>query len=204
MPRDADRTREKILAAAVIEFSANGLAGARIDRIASRARANKRLIYHHFGGKHAVFEAVLAAQLTTESTDGDLVRLWMYEALERGDDNIVGLAQRRKLAADRVEAVSRAQGRGELPGDLDPALLATARLALDVFPLAFPQLVRVVVGNRATSNEFRRAWNEFLNGWHGPRTPSAAKPRVRLDRDGIARAAIRSWPAGETESKAPR
>ncbi|MYA18344.1 MAG: helix-turn-helix transcriptional regulator [Gammaproteobacteria bacterium] len=191
MARNADRTRAKILSAAVSEFSANGYAGARIDRIASRAGANKRLIYHHFGGKQAVFEAVLAEQLTTASANDELVRLWMYEALERGDDDIVGFAERRKLAAERVAAASTAQGKGDLPAEVDPALLATARLALDVFPLAFPQLVRIVMGDRATSNPFREAWNEFLNDWHGPRTPDRAKPRVRLDRDGIARAATR-------------
>ena len=199
MPRNADRTRERVLAAAVSEFSANGYAGARIDRIASRAGANKRMIYHHLGSKQAVFEAVLAEKLTKRGAANDeIVRLWMYEALERGDNDIVGLVERRKLAADRVEAVGTAQGKGELPGHLDPTLLAMARLALDIFPLAFPQLVRVVSGNRARSNEFRGAWGEFLADWHRPRTPTRDKPRVRLDRDGIARVATRPRPTRQS------
>ena len=191
MPRNADRTRERILAAAVSEFSANGYAGARIDRIASHAGANKRMIYHHFGGKQAVFEAVLADRLTKGSENDELVRLWMVEALERGDDDIVGLDERRKSAAERVEAVRAAQGNGELPGHLDPTFLATARLALDIFPLAFPQLVRVVAGKRATSNPFREAWRDFLDEWPQPRNPPRTKPRMRLDRTGVARAATR-------------
>ncbi|MCE2461700.1 MAG: TetR/AcrR family transcriptional regulator [Pseudomonadales bacterium] len=191
MPRDPDRTRAKILAAAVTEFAANGYAGSRIDRIAARAGANKRMIYHHFGGKQDVFEAVLADRLTTESATEDLVRLWMHEALERGDGDIVGLAERRRLAVAQVESVRTAQGEGALPNDLDPSFLAMARLALDVFPLAFPQLVRVYGDNGATSNEFREAWTGFLQDWYKPRERSRAKPRLKLDRDGVARAATR-------------
>lgn len=191
MPRDPDRTRAKILAAAVAEFAANGFAGARIDRIASRAGANKRMIYHHFGGKQAVFEAVLADQLTSGSATEDLVRLWMHEALERGDGDVVGYAERRKLAAAQIESVRTAQGKGALPADLDPGLLAVARLALDVFPLAFPQLVRVYGAFGATSNEFREAWTGFQRDWYRPRVRSRAKPRLKLDRDGVARAATR-------------
>ena len=56
MPRDADATRARILDAAVAEFSARGLAGARIDRIAEAAAANKRMIYVHFGSKDGLFD----------------------------------------------------------------------------------------------------------------------------------------------------
>jgi AcrR family transcriptional regulator len=41
------------------EFTAKGLAGARIDTIAKRAGANKRMIYHYFGGKDGLYLAVL-------------------------------------------------------------------------------------------------------------------------------------------------
>ncbi|MEL6467356.1 MAG: TetR/AcrR family transcriptional regulator [Pseudomonadota bacterium] len=57
--RDADATRGRILAAAKSEFAKLGLAGARVDEIAERAGANKRMIYHYFGGKEALFCAVL-------------------------------------------------------------------------------------------------------------------------------------------------
>ena len=205
MPRDPDRTRAKILAAAVSEFAARGYAGTRVDRIASRAGANKRMIYHYFGGKQAVFEAVLADQLTTGSTAEDLVRLWMHEALERGDDDIVSLAERRRLAADQIAAIRIAQGEGQLPTDVDPALLALARLAQEIFPLAFPQLVRVYMDHRATSAEFRQGWNELRRYLHAPRPRSRAKPRLRLDRDGVARAATPRQPhQGPTVESGPR
>lgn len=59
MVRDANATRRRILEAATAEFSAFGLAGARVERIAAAARANKRLIYVHFANKEALFVATL-------------------------------------------------------------------------------------------------------------------------------------------------
>jgi AcrR family transcriptional regulator len=57
--RDADATRARILDAAKKEFAALGLGGARVEAIAERARANKRMIYHYFGSKEDLFRAVL-------------------------------------------------------------------------------------------------------------------------------------------------
>ncbi len=57
--RDADRSQKDILAAALGEFAENGLGGARMDRIASRAGVNKRLIYYYFENKESLFLAVL-------------------------------------------------------------------------------------------------------------------------------------------------
>jgi AcrR family transcriptional regulator len=63
-PRDADRTQEVILRAAMAEFSERGLGGARVDRIAERAGINKKLIYYYFGSKDKLFLAVLEATYT--------------------------------------------------------------------------------------------------------------------------------------------
>lgn len=57
--RDADATRARILEAAKSEFARLGLGGARVDEIADKAAANKRMIYHYFGSKEALFTAVL-------------------------------------------------------------------------------------------------------------------------------------------------
>ena len=57
--RNADRTKERILRAAIAEFAAHGYSGARIDRIRHRARANARMIYHYFGDKDRLYVAVL-------------------------------------------------------------------------------------------------------------------------------------------------
>lgn len=57
--RDPDRTREAILVAAQAEFTAKGLSGGRVDEIARRARANKRMIYHYFKSKEGLYLAAL-------------------------------------------------------------------------------------------------------------------------------------------------
>ena len=44
--RNPERTRVRILSAALREFAANGFAGARVDAIARRAAINKRKLYH--------------------------------------------------------------------------------------------------------------------------------------------------------------
>ena len=75
----------RILRAAIDEFSAYGLAGARIDRIAAAAPANKRSIYVYFGDKEALFSAALhvvigdvmtAVPLTVEDLPGYAGRLF--------------------------------------------------------------------------------------------------------------------------------
>jgi AcrR family transcriptional regulator len=57
--RDPERTRARILDAATREFARYGLGGARADRIAERAGANKRMLYYYFGDKDGLFLAAL-------------------------------------------------------------------------------------------------------------------------------------------------
>lgn len=69
MPPDATDTKRRILAAANEEFAQFGLAGARVDRIAENAGANKRSIYVHFGPKEHLFDLVVAHTLTQMADD---------------------------------------------------------------------------------------------------------------------------------------
>src|ERR1044071_7271967 len=62
--RDPRRSQERILAAALKEFSAKGFAGARVDSIARRAAINKRMLYHYFGDKEGLFRAVLRRKIS--------------------------------------------------------------------------------------------------------------------------------------------
>ncbi|MHB1110684.1 MAG: TetR/AcrR family transcriptional regulator [Devosia sp.] len=85
-PRDAGRTKAAILRAARDEFCAAGFNGARVDAIAARAKANKRLLYHYFGNKEALYSAVL---------------LDAYQEIRRGEREL-------KISQyDPVEAVDR-------------------------------------------------------------------------------------------------
>src|ERR1700759_1075952 len=63
MPYDSAATRSRLLDAAYREFSEQGLAGARVDRIATAARANKQAIYAYFGSKEDLFDAGLTHRL---------------------------------------------------------------------------------------------------------------------------------------------
>ena len=91
--RDAAATRERLFAAAATEFAARGFAGAKVDRIAHAARANKAMLYYHFTSKagvyaeilHDMFQAV-AARLERSTPAGaspeDRIRA-MVEAIAR-------------------------------------------------------------------------------------------------------------------------
>ncbi len=61
MARDAAETRKRLLEAATEEFATYGIAGARVDRVAANAGANKSLIYTYFGNKEALFDSVFEA-----------------------------------------------------------------------------------------------------------------------------------------------
>jgi AcrR family transcriptional regulator len=100
-------TRRRLLDAAFDEFSLRGLAGARVDRIATAASANKQAIYAYFGSKDGLFDAmledrmgVLADEVPFRPDDlpgyagalfdhladhPQLVRLAQWKDLERGD-----------------------------------------------------------------------------------------------------------------------
>jgi AcrR family transcriptional regulator len=84
--RDPDRTRQKILEAALEEFARYGLGGARVDRIAVRSGANKRMLYYYFGSKENLFLAVLEdsyARIRSAEKALDLEHRDPREALKR-------------------------------------------------------------------------------------------------------------------------
>jgi AcrR family transcriptional regulator len=83
--RDPERTRAAILAAAIDEFAAHGLGGARVDRIAARAGANKRMLYY-FGDKDGLLLAALEdryAHIRSADAALDLEHLDPRKALKR-------------------------------------------------------------------------------------------------------------------------
>lgn len=84
--RDPERTSAAILAAAVREFSLKGYEGARVDAIAARAKVNKRMLYHYFGGKDGLYLAVLEqsyAAIRSAETKLDLTHREPAEAMRR-------------------------------------------------------------------------------------------------------------------------
>ena len=84
-PRDAEATQRRILDAAKFEFARKGLSGARVDIIARRADANKRMIYHYFNSKEELFQRVIEdayIDLRTAEQNLNLEHLPPEEALE--------------------------------------------------------------------------------------------------------------------------
>jgi TetR/AcrR family transcriptional regulator len=64
MARRARFSADRILAAAALEFSARGFAGARVDRIARRAKVNKAMLYYHFKSKDRLYKTLLRQMFT--------------------------------------------------------------------------------------------------------------------------------------------
>jgi AcrR family transcriptional regulator len=96
-PRDANRTRAEILKAAREEFSAEGFNGARVDSIAARAKANKRLLYHYFGNKEALYKAVLLDAYKEIRSGERELRISQYDP-EEAVDRIIRFTFRHFLA----------------------------------------------------------------------------------------------------------
>ena len=64
MARRARVSPDRILAAAAAEFADRGFAGARVDRIARRARVNKAMLYYHFRSKEGLYRTLLCRTFT--------------------------------------------------------------------------------------------------------------------------------------------
>src|SRR5665213_973597 len=57
--RNSDRTRRRLLDTSIRLFSARGYHGVSVDQIVAGARVNKRMVYHYFGSKKAIYRAAL-------------------------------------------------------------------------------------------------------------------------------------------------
>jgi AcrR family transcriptional regulator len=172
MPGDAAATRRRILDAAIAEFAAFGIAGARVDRIATASGANKAMIYKYFGSKDqlfdAVFDAIVIQTMDDVPVDADdlpaytarlwdqfrarpeLLRLHRWDMLER---NGLGMSADsvREATAEKVEALADAQRRGVVDATLPASTLLTlilelSRTALDTTdPEAHRAAIRTAV-----------------------------------------------------------
>jgi TetR/AcrR family transcriptional regulator len=61
--RSTRDSRSRIISAACAEFADRGFDGAKVDRIAARARLNKAMIYYHFRSKQALYRELLRTML---------------------------------------------------------------------------------------------------------------------------------------------
>jgi AcrR family transcriptional regulator len=149
--RDAEATKARILAAATAEFATHGIAGARVDRIAAAAGANKSLIYAYFGSKDGLFDAVFdaavvgtvdlvpidvddlpgyAARLYDHRVESpDLLRLAHWDRLERGGAGVENEVVQEALTG-KVKAIARAQKEDKVSSALGAEALLEFIVAL--------------------------------------------------------------------------
>jgi AcrR family transcriptional regulator len=182
--RNPERTRARILAAALKEFAANGFAGARVDVIARRAAINKRMLYHYFGDKEHLFREVLRLKMAERQAwaetlsgdpaesltfwfeaackDTDWVRLLEWEALQEADQRLIDEKNRRAAAARGLERIQQRQARGQISAELDPRHMMLAMRSLTMFPAAFPQLTRLIMGRPVSDPRFQQERTAFL------------------------------------------
>jgi len=134
--RNPERTRERILFAALKEFAMSGIAGARVDAIARRAAINKRMLYHYFGSKEGLFREVLRLKMSQRQAwaetlsgdpaeslsfwfeaackDTDWVRLLEWEALQEADQRLIDQKERRAATTRGLERIRQRQVRGQI------------------------------------------------------------------------------------------
>ena len=182
--RDPERTSARILAAALTEFAAHGFAGARVDAIARRSGTNKRMLYHYFGDKEALFRAVLRKKISERQALGDTlsgnpednvpfwfeaackdpewVRMLEWEALQNPKQKVIDEKQRLAVVARGLRRIRQRQKRGQLSAEFDPRQLMLTIRSLTMFPMAFPQLTRLIMGREIHDPKFQRDRIEFL------------------------------------------
>ncbi|MEM9467973.1 MAG: TetR/AcrR family transcriptional regulator [Actinomycetota bacterium] len=132
--RDPDAKRQAVVAAAAARFTDVGFRAASTASIASSAGVAEGTVFHHFGSKHGLLEAVIAAEVsafvsprlrapdpidwpdfvgsTFDWVDEHrlVARVW-----SEGDDLVVG-AMRRGMHRAVVPALSAALEAGQLAG----------------------------------------------------------------------------------------
>ncbi|WP_210573759.1 TetR family transcriptional regulator [Streptomyces sp. GESEQ-4] len=173
--RDPEATRARIFDAAVAEFARYGIAGARMDRIATAARANKQLIYAYFGNKAELFARVLEKKMLdlAESVPVDpddlegwidrlmdyhaahpeLLRLLFWEGLEYGTAELPDESERQDHYTRKVAALQDGQDRGVVTDAIPARDLLFLLTALANWAVVVPQMRRILAGGEDTDRD---------------------------------------------------
>ncbi|MCP2363717.1 AcrR family transcriptional regulator [Nonomuraea thailandensis] len=181
--RDPERTKARILEAAIEEFSAKGVAGARVAEIAARAGVNQQLIAYYFDGKEGLYRAVgrrwrayEAENVPADASLPELVRhyvrigagprlggrLLAWEGLQdTGEDGEEGQERNERLRQE-VEQLRERQRAGELDDRIDPAALLLIAMSAGNALAVYPQLARGLLGSGGSSAETVERYAEQL------------------------------------------
>lgn len=197
MSRNPEATRGRLLEAARREFAAHGLAGARVDRIAREAGANKERIYAYFGSKEKLYDIVLETALQQiraatplEIAEGEnvgdfvrrvfdfhrrdpsLMRIFMWESLEMGSRDLIADAERRTFYHARVEDMAAQLGLAEI-GEARRLFLTLVGIA--AWPAVMPNLAHLMTDGETDEPEGMDALGDFLTRFAAAGAEAAVK-----------------------------
>jgi TetR/AcrR family transcriptional regulator len=220
--RDLERTRSKILEAALAEFVARGLDGARTKAIATRAGVHEWMVFYCFKSKRGLYREVLRQQFAqrmrilaempedicdavetafkTIARNRDIIRLLQWEALTAHAGGLVAAQERREAFGQGSQWLENLQRKGILPANMDLVLFRLAMVALGSFPFAFPQVVELAAGVKPTDARFQERWTAVLRWFveHALRepadalTPDNSSPAALVQQTAPRRAALRA------------
>jgi TetR/AcrR family transcriptional regulator len=188
--RDSERTKARILEAAVEEFSAKGYAGARVSEIAARAGVNQQLIAYYFNSKEGLHQelgrrwraqeasmvpddmpfAEMVKYYVRVSTDPKLGgRLLAWQGLADTGEDDVDAAERNARLQHEVEIIRERQRAGELDDRCDPEAVVLITMAACNALAVYPQLARGLFGRDGSSPEQVEHYAEQLATFFGSR-----------------------------------
>lgn len=182
--RDPERTKARIVEAAIEEFSAKGFAGARVSEIAARAGVNQQLIAYYFDGKEGLYLEIgrrwreYEAGMFPEELDfPELVKRYVQASVDTrmggrmlawagladtGADDDEEAKERNARLGQEVEALRARQRTGDLDADLDPAALMLIAMSAGNALAVYPQLARGLFGKDGSSPELVAHYAEEL------------------------------------------
>jgi TetR/AcrR family transcriptional regulator len=182
--RDLDRTKSKLLAAALTEFVTRGFYGARTAAIARRAHVHEWMVFYCFKSKRNLYREVIRQQLAqrtrllaelpedfpaavesafkTFARNRDVIRLFQWEALTARRGELIAADERRDAFRQGSAWMQELQRKAILPDNLDLVLFRLAMVALGSFPFVFPQLIELAAGVEPTEPRFQERWTAML------------------------------------------
>ncbi|TDQ01443.1 TetR family transcriptional regulator [Labedaea rhizosphaerae] len=174
--RDPERTKARIIEAAIEEFSAKGFAGARVSEIAAKAGVNQQLIAYYFDGKEGLYleigrrwRAYEAEMLPDDLGFPEMIKRYVRASVDKrmGGKMLAwaGLADTGEDPDDaeakessarlrhEVEAMRERQKTGDLDPDVDPAAMMLIAMSAGNALAVYPQIARALFGKDGSSPE---------------------------------------------------
>lgn len=180
MSWDTEGTKNKILEAALSEFSKYGPDGTTIEKISRISKVNKERIYNYFGTKYELFETVIYNELTksaqstplVSSLDDDLSeyagqvydyhqqhpelsRLLLWEGLVY-NEKVPNEEERRLRYLKKIRAVKSAQINGSVSNEIEAEYLAFIILTLANSWFMLPHVARMFLPLEDINNHLKR------------------------------------------------